>query len=204
MRGIKSIYSILPVALIAAACSTPKPGTPEFVVKQEDEQRKAAVKSVETSISKAPEWFLKPPQDANSIYTTAEAIHPRMQGAVEMAVGLARKELALRLGGEVSARINQMAESTGTAKDVEYVEALDLVTKTVTIDTNVAGYVLEKKEFLPEGGNYKVFVLLRFPIGEANKVAADQVKKSKVLDSRFKATKAFQDLEREIENHRKR
>jgi len=46
--------------------------------------------------------------------------------------------------------------------------------------------------------------LLRYPLGESNKVVADQVKKSKVLDTKLRASKAFQDLEQEIEAARKR
>ena len=39
MQAMKSRYAVMLIALIAAACSTPKPGTPEFVAKQEDDVR---------------------------------------------------------------------------------------------------------------------------------------------------------------------
>ena len=71
--------------LLLAACSSPKPGTPEFVQKQEVEKQSAAVKNVEKSISKAPAWILNPPQDANAIYTTGEGVSPRMQLAIDIA-----------------------------------------------------------------------------------------------------------------------
>ena len=45
-------------AAILAACSSPKPGTPEYVRKQEEEQQKTAVKNVETAISKTPSWYV--------------------------------------------------------------------------------------------------------------------------------------------------
>jgi hypothetical protein len=47
-------------------------------------------------------------------------------------------------------------------------------------------------------------VLLRYPVGENNRVVADQVKKSAVLDTKIRAAKAFQDLEREIELAKKK
>ena len=189
---------------LLAACSSPKPGSPESVRAQEQEQQKTAVKNVETAISKTPAWMLNPPQDINSIFTTGEGISPRMQLAIDVAEGMARRDLAFRLGGLVSAKISQIAEQTGTATDIEVQEALNSVTKTAAMEKNVAGYVREKVELAAEGANYKAFVLLRLPIGEANKIAADQIKKSKVLDTKLRASKAFQDLEQEIESARKR
>jgi hypothetical protein len=59
-------------------------------------------------------------------------------------------------------------------------------------------------EIIAEGKNFRAFALIRYPIGDANKIVADQVKKSKVLDTKLKASKAFQDLEQEIEAARKR
>jgi len=190
--------------LLLAACSSPKPGTPEFVQKQEVEKQSAAVKNVEKSISKAPAWILNPPQDANAIYTTGEGVSPRMQLAIDIAEGVARRDLAVRLGGVVSTKITQFAEQTGTAADLDVQDAISSATKTVAVDKNVGGYVRDKVELMSEGSNYKAFVLLKLPIGEANKVAADQVRKSKVLDTKLRASKAFQDLEQEIEAARKR
>jgi len=72
MRSSKRKYMVLASISMFAACSTPKPGTPEFVRNQEQEQQKTAVKNVETAISKTPSWYVQPPQDANAIYTQVQ------------------------------------------------------------------------------------------------------------------------------------
>jgi hypothetical protein len=74
----------------------------------------------------------------------------------------------------------------------------------VANDINVAGYILEKSQVIQEGNRYRSFVLLRYPLGESNKVIVAQVKKEAVLDSKLKASKAFEDLEREIEAAKKK
>ena len=79
MQAMKSKYAVILIALIATACSTTKPGTPEFVAKQEDERQKAAVKSVDQSISKMPSWYTQPPVDANALYAAASESSPDMQ-----------------------------------------------------------------------------------------------------------------------------
>lgn len=190
--------------LLLAACSSPKPGTPEFVQKQEVEQQKAAVKNVENAISKTPTWYTQPPQDANAIFTTGTEASPDMQMAMDMAVLSAKRNLAFQLGARTSAMMKDFAGQTGTAGDAEVSREIDRVTKSVAADINVAGFIREKSEIIAEGKNYRAFALIRYPIGESNKIVADQIKRSKVLDTRLRASKAFQDLEQEIEAARKR
>jgi hypothetical protein len=190
--------------LLLAACSSPKPGTPEFVQKQEVEQQKAAVKNVENAISKTPTWYTQPPQDANAIFTTGTEASPDMQMAMDMAVLSAKRNLAFQLGARTSAMMKDFAGQTGTAGDAEVSREIDRVTKSVAADINVAGFIREKSEIIAEGKNYRAFALIRYPIGESNKIIADQIKRSKVLDTRLRASKAFQDLEQEIEAARKR
>ncbi len=189
---------------VVAACSSPKPGSPEYVRKQEEEQQKTAVKKVEAAISKTPSWYVQPSQDANAIYTTGTESSPDMQMAMDMAVLSAKRALAFQLGAKTSAMMKDFAGQTGTGGDAEVVREIDRVTKSVAADINLAGFIREKSEIIAEGKSYRAFVLIRYPIGESNKVVADQIKKSKVLDSKLRASKAFQDLEQEIEAARKR
>ena len=189
---------------LLAACSSPKPGSPEFVRTQEQDQQKAAVKNVETTISKTPSWVLQPPQDANAIYTSGTEASPDMQMAMDMAVLSAKRALAFQLGARTSAMMKDFAGQTGNGSDSDVVREIDRVTKSVAAEVNVAGYIREKSEIIAEGKNFRAFALLRYPIGDANKIVADQIKKSKVLDTKLKASKAFQDLEQEIESARKR
>jgi hypothetical protein len=192
------------ISLLLAACSSPKPGTPEFAQKQEAEQQKAAVKNVESAISKTPTWFVQPPQDANAIYTTGTEASPDMQMAMDMAVLSAKRALAFQLGARTSAMMKDFAGQTGTGGDAEVAREIDRVTKSVAADINVAGFIRAKSEMIAEGKNFRAFALIRYPIGEANKIVADQIKKSKALDTKLKASKAFQDLEQEIEKAKQR
>ena len=56
MRIFTRKQIVLASITLLAACSSPKPGSPEFVRTQEQEQQKTAVKNVETAISKTPSW----------------------------------------------------------------------------------------------------------------------------------------------------
>jgi hypothetical protein len=123
---------------------------------------------------------------------------------MDMALLSAKRALAGSLGERVSSKMTDFASQTGSGNDVEVVKEIERVTKSVAADVNVAGHVREKSEVIQEGRNYRTYVLLRYPVGENNRVVADQVKKSAVLDTKIRAAKAFQDLEREIELAKKK
>ncbi len=192
------------LALALLACSSPKPGTPEFVQKKEEEQQKAAVKTVEQSLSATPAWYSKNPVDANSLYAKATEVSTNRQMAVDKAMHLARKELAQQLGARVSAKIKDFATESGRANDDDFQMEVERVGQSVALDVNLAGYVRENDDVVAEGTKYRAFVMLRYPVGESNKVVANQVKKSAALESKVKASKAWQDLELEIEAAKKK
>ncbi len=204
MKQLTHRYIALAGITLLAACSTPKPGTPDFVRSQEQDQQKTAVKNVENAISKTPAWYVQPPQDINAIYTTGTESSPDMQMAMDMAVLSAKRALAFQLGARTSAKMKDFAGQTGSSGDTDVEREIERVTKSVATEVNLAGFIREKSEIIAEGKNYRAFALLRYPIGESNKIVADQIKKSKVLDTKLKSSKAFQDLEQEIENAKKR
>ena len=188
------------IVLFLISCASPKPGTPEFVQKKEEDQQKAAVETVKQTVSKIPVWHTTPPVDINSIYQTATETSPDLQRSMDKAVMTAKSLLASRLGARVSEKIREFASETGTLNDEQIVKTIEITRQSVALDVNVAGYTLEKSEVVQEGNRYRSYVLLRYPLGENNKEIVAQVKKNAVLDGKLRASKAFEELEREIES----
>jgi hypothetical protein len=123
---------------------------------------------------------------------------------MDKAVMTAKSQLASKLGDRVSQKIKEFASETGTINDEQVVRTIETARISVTTDQNVAGYVLEKSEVVQEGNRYRSYVLLRYPVGENNKVISAQVKKNALLDGKVKASKAWEDLEKEIELAKKK
>ena len=191
------------LALALVACSSPKPGTPEFVQKKEEEQQKAVVKTVEQSLAVTPAWYTKNPVDPNALYAKATEASTNRQMAVDRAMHLARKELAQQLGARVSGTIRDFATDSDKSND-DFQTQIKAVGESVALDVNVAGYVRENDEVVAEGGKYRAFVMLRYPVGEINKVVASQVKKSSALEKKVEASEAWKQLEKEIEAAKKK
>ena len=204
MKLTRTIFAGTTLALALLACSSPKPGTPEFVQKKEEEQQKAAEKTVERSLAATPAWYAKNPVDANSLYAKATEVSTNRQMAVDKAMHLARKELAQQISARVSAKIRDFATESGRANDDDFQMEWERVGQSVALDANLAGYVREHDDVVAEGSKYRAFVMLRYPVGESNKVVAEQVKKSAALESKVRASKAWQDLEQEIEAAKKK
>ena len=199
MKKLNIVLSIS-IALLLISCASPKPGTPEFVQKKEDDQQKTAVETVKQTISKAPVWYTTPPVDINVIYQGATETSPDLQRSMDKAVMTAKSQLASKLGDRASQKIRDFATETGTVNDEQIMRTIETTRQSVALDVNVAGYVLEKSEVVQEGNRYRSYVLLKYPLGENNKVIVAQVKKNAVLDGKLRASKAFEELEREIES----
>ena len=187
-------------ALLLISCASPKPGTPEFAQKKEDDQQKTAVETVKQTISKIPVWYTNQPVYINSIFQGGTDSSPDLQRSVDKAVMSAKSQLASKLGARVSEKIREFASETGAVNDEQIVKTIEITRQSVALDVNVAGYILEKSEVVQEGNRYRAYVLLRYPLGENNKVIVAQVKKNAVLDGKLRASKAFEELEREIES----
>ena len=77
---------------------------------------------------------------------------------------------------------------------------LDEVTKRVIAEQSVAGYTLKEIEpFNCDSANVMVYVLLEYVLGSENKVLMEKIKQDKALEAELRRSKAFQELEEEIE-----
>ena len=60
----------------------------------------------------------------------------------------------------------------------------------------------EEVKIVPVGTSYRTYVLLAYPIGEANRVLVDQLRKNTVLAAKIRSVKAFKELENEVDERR--
>ena len=67
------------------------------------------------------------------------------------------------------------------------------------LNVNLAGVVRERREIIPQGRLFRSYVLLRYPLGDTNRMLVEQMKRSSVLGSKLLAAEAYKDLEKEIE-----
>jgi len=194
MNSTMWIIEILKVAgcFFLFGCNSPKPGSYEAMKEERVEVRKEMAKTLEA----APDWYTKPPKSNDILYEKASAKSQDMQMAINKATILARAQLALSIQNEINATMKLYADDNGQEASV--------VTSQDAILANLTGVQEEDSKIVQEGDKYVAYVLLRYPIGEFNRLLTQKINTNTKLKTKIQAKKAFEDLERKIEEARTR
>jgi len=200
----KLIPLALALALVGCASSNKKDTSVPPAVAQAQQAKAAESARVQQIASDIPDWFIKPPQNESMLYAAATAASPDLQLAIDKAVNDAKAQLADRLNGEMSGKMKRFIEESGSASDPQLLQETSKVTSALFTSVNLAGYRVSDKKIVPQGTLFRAYTLLEYPIGEANRVLVSEIKKNQSVETRLRASKAFADLEAEIEAARKR
>ena len=95
------------------------------------------------------------------------------------------------------------ADEVGLSNDPEMIQIVSSVTSQEAINVNLSGVQRADAQINREGDSYRAYVLIRYPLGELNKIAVEQVRQNTVLNAKLRASKAFEDLERKVEEAKK-
>lgn len=197
--------ALVATAMLALACApVPEPGTPEAALAQQERLEGARAAEVKTTVEELPAWFVNPPRDDLSISAPGTASSGDMQMAIDKAVLSAKRSLADSLNGILNSKMKEFIAESGAGEDVMVTRESERVTTNLITETNLAGYQRVQSKVVPQGGQYRAYVLIQYPMGNANRVLIDKVKQSQALDTKLRASKAFQDLEKEIQDARAR
>ena len=186
------------------ACSSPKPGSPEAALKLKQEAKKEQQEKVSEDVSKIPNWCTDLPKSNLALYHCGFAESSDMNMARNRAILDAKRLLADSMKSEISSRMDDFIKSIGTGGNEQVKRASETVTKNTTIEAELLGYKQTKTAVMDINGKYKFYVLLEYPIGKANETLLNKIKNNEILSTQKDADKAMAELEKEIENRRKK
>ena len=196
-------YTGLLILLITFNACAPKPGTPEATLKIKQEAMKVQEKKVDKTVSSIPKWCLNPPLSNLALSACGTGESSNMNMARNRAILDAKRLLADSIDSEISSRMEDFLKSTGTGSNESVKQASEIVTKNTTIEAKLIGYKQAKTEAVSMNGKFQFYVLLEYPIGQANQALLNQIKKDEILSTQKDADKAMTELEAEIEKRRK-
>ena len=172
-------------------------------------QRSLAAKEAErrekviSNIKNVPDWFLSDEVSDDTVVVTATESSPDMQLSIDMAMLSGKRLLANSLGEKISARMAEFGgQTSGTAEEVTLNKEVERVTKTTIADILLKGYQRDRIEVVANGSEFQTFVRLRYPTSELRKALAAELSKSNIMAAKVRRTKAFEELEKEIEASR--
>ena len=190
--------SILALGLVGCGATEPTPFPETAMTKY-----KAA--KVEAALSVVPDWYKKMPEKEGSIFTTGSATAPDLQLAVDIATLNAKVVLADRINGRLKAMTKSWIAKLGQSDvDATVMTEIEKVAKNVIANVDVAGYNLVEVSLAPSGTQYRAFVLLEYSDKEAQKILMNRLRKDRMIYSRVRSTKAWKELELEVEKQEKK
>ncbi len=160
-------------------------------------------KAVTEQIEVMPDWFKKLPESDNAIYSTGTAATTDLQLSVDLAVLNAKTTLADRINGRVRSQTKSFVAKIGNEETASVLSEVEKATKNIIADVDVAGYKVSETEVVTNGPKYRAYVLLEYSDKEANKIIMNRLRKDRMLVSKIKSTKAWQELDdvvSEVEN----
>ncbi|NKB67788.1 MAG: hypothetical protein GKR89_12060 [Candidatus Latescibacteria bacterium] len=152
-------------------------------------------------IVKTPAWYTDVPEETGYYYSAQVAESRNMQVATKKAKTAARAELAQQMGSKVENLEKLFQEEVGNDGDSELLESFSSVTKTVTSEMLNGAKEAEKESRQLENGQFRVYVLMGINLLDTNKALMEKMKAEEHLYTRFRASKAHDELAKEIETY---
>ena len=192
MRNIIAMSSIA----VLAACSKQVP--PDAAMSQQEYEYKTA--QVEKQIDQMPKWYTQIPDEDNAVYAIGTAITPDMQLAVDIATLSAKTTLADRIDSKLRSQMKTFKGKIG-ADDFTNQLAHEFEQATINIiaDADVAGYRVMESSIVPNGTQYRAYILLEYTDSEAAKILKNRVARDKMLMSKLQAKSAWAELNSRVD-----
>ena len=146
-----------------------------------------------------PAWYIKAPASTDDyVFIAGTGYSNDLAMSREKALLDAQLKLADKINGMMNAVIKQHKTDTdGTVG----VDKTSVTVKKVIMDTALTGYHIEDSRITTENRSYRTFMLLRYPIGDANRLLKSRQQREDQLRDNDEA--AQRDLEKELDNLRK-
>lgn len=155
-----------------------KSPTPEVT----KDQTVAAAGRVENAVTiDVPAWYIKAPASTEEYtYVTGTGLSSDLGMSREKAMLDAQVRLAEKINGVVNSMTKQVKkDDSGSVNS----DRTSMVVKKLAIDVAIAGHHLEDSKIMAENRGYRTFVLVRYPIGDANRILKDRIQRERSNDA---------------------
>lgn len=185
---MKKFLMIVPLIAMLAACGTTDP-----YGKRADMERERQERYVEKSIDKAPKWMFELPKSTSAVYASGTNTSGSWEMALHKAKADAYGKICMTAGGTTSQQTKIYRADKGQASS----EFSEMVIRASCKEVDVTGVEVAEKKIMQEGAQYRAYVLIALPTGDANvlKKAKDQQRLNEITAQR--STEAFKELDKQ-------
>lgn len=190
---MKKTFIILPIVAALAACSS----TGNIYDKRAEAARERNVEIQKQTVSNAPDWFTNPPKSSeNVIYSTGTYASTNWAMADRTATDIALGKVCVKIGGQV----NQQSKVYQRDLNGETQELSETAIKNICNKIDVTGYVVDQKsQFTDKNGRIRVYVLIAYPLGDANTLVKQKEAAAERKSTLQNANSAFKELDQKTQ-----
>ncbi len=145
-----------------------------------------------------PDWCTQMPESELSIYACGIGNSSNLNMSNSRALLDGKAKLANQISNQVTSRMTDFLEDLGGNNDDQVRQASERIIKSVSKETEISGYKEIKSEFQNIGSKFQTYILLQYPIGEANQKLYNRIKEDDILSNQEAVDAALEELEAEI------
>ena len=169
--------------------------------KAKAEAKAAKIETMSTNqqiVNNTPNWCVNLPQSNLAIYRCGIGAANNLNMARNRATLDAKRALADQIDSQISSRMEDFLQTSGTGKNEQIRQRSEVITKNVTVAAKLTGYKEVYSESQSVGTKFIHYVLIGYPIASANQDLLNQIKEDEVLSTTEAADSAIAELEAEI------
>lgn len=183
MKNLKLSAFVLLAAVVISACGGSKPTVADSNLKP---------------IAAGPKWFQSEADNENFLFTYSTATSTRQETARQKAYVNASGDMARKLNVKVEALQKMFNEEITSGSQTNFDEAFTNATKTIASE-RLVGLAQHNVEFFQdEKGMFVCYIALKLPVGDAKATLENNLSKNQELWVKFKESKAFDELQKDI------
>jgi uncharacterized protein YceK len=143
-----------------------------------------------------PSWYVKAPASTEEyVFVTGTAVSSDLSMSRAKAMLDAQHQLADKINGVVDSVFRQSRKDSAGTVTNDYSSLM--IRKTIT-DTALTGHHLEDSRVISENRAYRTFVLIRYPMGDTNRLLKDKLQRETIKQDSDEA------IDREINKNTKK
>ena len=185
---------LIMMPFFVGCASSPERGSPEELYQAVQAEKVAAEEAMASAnqevVSSLPKWWDNPPASGLAIYARGEARKSNLTLATRIATAQAKSGLAEKFGLLIEGFEEQYLEEV----DDNAASAYQAGARSA-FSANLKGWRVFKSKTLEVDGKIQVYVLLEYPIAEANKFLVNELKKDTSTYVEARKNDAFRQME---------
>lgn len=201
---MKRLIVLSAIAVVLTGCGTTGKNTanaplPSPTAPVTKDQTVSAAGKIEAPLTiDLPAWYIKAPASTDDfVYLAGTGVSNDLSMSHQKALLDAQLKLADKINGVVNALVKQYKDDNqGTVNS----DRTSITVKKVIADTAITGYHIEDSRIQAENRGYRTFILVRYPLGDANRLLKEKLQRES--QSATSEDAAQRELEREIQSRR--